>query len=162
MFFHFSRIVIRYLNQNGLIINYKSDLNFRKFVKYLIFLAYVPENSVFEEFEKICKLSNQSLEYQKVIDFFNSNFILNVFKKPNKNVTFWSANSRIIKNIPTTTNACEAYHRHLNSKISRKNKKLVKIIDIFKKEEQRLKIVMSNLKNGKLSNNSKNDKRIKI
>ncbi|KAG0441428.1 hypothetical protein DMUE_1063 [Dictyocoela muelleri] len=79
-------------------------------------------------------------EYELIYNFFERNFI--------KNKSFWSVQKRIIDNIPTTTNTCEAYHRHLNSKVSRKNSSLGRIIDIIKKEEMRTMILTQNLKSG--------------
>ncbi|KAG0420564.1 hypothetical protein EQH57_0093 [Dictyocoela roeselum] len=142
--FHFSQIITRFLLQNNLLPLYRTDSSFKNFVKYLIFLAYVPEEFVKSEFDKICELSNKNNEFEKISIFFRDNFINNSKNSKNKCISFWSANERILKDIPTTTNTCEAYHRHLNSKVSRKNQKLGKIIDILKKEEQRIKIIMSN------------------
>ncbi|KAG0431433.1 hypothetical protein DMUE_5564 [Dictyocoela muelleri] len=51
-------------------------------------------------------------------------------------------------NMQTTTNSFEAYHRHINTKVSKKNMPLFKIIDILKQEEKRIKIKAQNFKSG--------------
>lgn len=63
---------------------------------------------------------------------------------------FWSVHDRILKNFPYTNNSCEAYNRYLNSHLKKKNQELGKIIDIFKKEEQRVSLIINDLKHGKL------------
>ncbi|KAG0425309.1 hypothetical protein DMUE_6043, partial [Dictyocoela muelleri] len=51
-YFHFTQIVIRFLKTNGFIEKYRFDFEFQKFVKYLLFLTYVPIHAVISEFEK--------------------------------------------------------------------------------------------------------------
>ncbi|KAG0435736.1 hypothetical protein DMUE_4566 [Dictyocoela muelleri] len=116
--FHLNQIVVRFMNEKKIIENYKKDLNFKKYVKYLLILAYVPESSVENEYNKIKGLKKDKYEYTVIDDFFSKNFIYNNTKIKNKN--FWSVNTRIIENLPTTTNSCEAYHKHLNSKVNKK------------------------------------------
>ncbi|KAG0420574.1 hypothetical protein DMUE_6337, partial [Dictyocoela muelleri] len=144
--FHFNQIVVRFMIENKIIENYKNDLTFRKFVKYLLSLAYVPKQSVESEYKKINNIKKNKYEYNLINDFFAKNFIYNNMKIKNKN--FWSAYSRIINNLPTTTNSCEAYHKHLNSKVNKKNSALAKIIDLLKREEVRIRIMIQNIKSG--------------
>ncbi|KAG0440058.1 hypothetical protein DMUE_2017 [Dictyocoela muelleri] len=75
---------------------------------------------------------------------------------------FWSISERVANSIPTTTNSFEAYHRYMNSKISKKSHEKGKIIDIIKKEERRCKIIINNLKKGRLSKSFDKYKTIRI
>ncbi|KAG0436856.1 hypothetical protein DMUE_4011 [Dictyocoela muelleri] len=144
--------------KNNLIVFYKSNPNFRRFIKYLLLLAYIPEENILIEFKKLEKLFENSEVYKQAYEYFSNNFIHN--ENPTKIISFWSVHWRIINSISTTTNSCEAYHRHLNSKISKKNPELGKIIDILKKEEKRNKMLISNIKSGKVVTSK--DKKVQI
>ncbi|KAG0437618.1 hypothetical protein DMUE_3591 [Dictyocoela muelleri] len=56
-YFHFNQIIIRYLKKNKFLEIYKTNSYYKKFIKYMIFLAFVPHECVYAEFEKICCLS---------------------------------------------------------------------------------------------------------
>ncbi|KAG0435219.1 hypothetical protein DMUE_4828 [Dictyocoela muelleri] len=100
------------------------------FVKSILILAFVPENMIIVEYEKISKTRENNEYYDLILNFFHDNFINNE-KSKIKNKNFWSANERILNEIPTTTNSCEAYHKHLNRKIDKKNMPLMQVIDVF-------------------------------
>ncbi|KAG0425376.1 hypothetical protein DMUE_6037 [Dictyocoela muelleri] len=85
--------------------------------------------------------------YKIVTEYFENNFINNE-KNKIKQKSFWLINNRVIKDISTTTNSYGGFHRHLNSKVSRKNTSLIKIIDILEREERMLKIITQNIKSG--------------
>ncbi|KAG0440544.1 hypothetical protein DMUE_1665 [Dictyocoela muelleri] len=130
--------------------DYKNDMIFRKVVKYCYLLAFIPVENVKIEFEKIKLLSNNSVTCNEFLIYFENDFILNVGKKGNKNLNLWSVNERIHNNIPYTTNSCEAYHRHLNTKIIKKDRPIGTIISILQKEEQRVRLLIESLRTGKI------------
>ncbi|KAG0439287.1 hypothetical protein DMUE_2539 [Dictyocoela muelleri] len=102
---------------------------------------------------------NGSIIINDFLEYFENNFILNSKRYPNKNKSIWSINIRIHLNLPYTTNPCEWNHRHLNSKINKKDQPLAKIISILQKEEQRIKLLINSLKSGKTKGNI-SDKRV--
>ncbi|KAG0442558.1 hypothetical protein DMUE_0186 [Dictyocoela muelleri] len=134
-YFHFTQIIIRFLKQNKYIEIYKNNIKYKTFVTYLIFLTYVPLNKILE-LNKICLLKQNELGYIILISYFKSNFIENNEIISTKERKFWSVNERIHFDIPTTTNSCEAYHRYLNSKISKKNQNIEKNINLLKKKKK--------------------------
>ncbi|KAG0437428.1 hypothetical protein DMUE_3692 [Dictyocoela muelleri] len=97
--------------------NYKNDLTFRKYVKYLLSLTYIPEKCVESECKKNNNIKKNKNEYNLIDEFFAKKFIYNNMKIKKQ---FLVGICRIIKYSPTTTNSCEAYHKHLNSKINKK------------------------------------------
>ncbi|KAG0431886.1 hypothetical protein DMUE_5537 [Dictyocoela muelleri] len=127
--FHFSQIVVRFLKESKIITFYKNETDFRKYVKYTLLLSYIPIEKIDYEFAKIQKLKKDLWHYDLFYDFFIKNFLNSQIK--NKKREFWSVHFRILNNIPTTTNSCEAYHRHLNSRTSKKNTILGKIVDLL-------------------------------
>ncbi|KAG0442077.1 hypothetical protein DMUE_0560 [Dictyocoela muelleri] len=88
--------------------------------------------------------------FQRFMNFYIEVFIINNAKISTKEIKFWSVNHRILNSIPTTTNSCETYHRHLKLKLVKKDTELARIIDILKKEEGRNTLKMNNLKSGKI------------
>ncbi|KAG0440947.1 hypothetical protein DMUE_1400 [Dictyocoela muelleri] len=131
MAFYFRQILIRYLKPR-FIDKYKHDKAFKKMVTFCYFLSFVPKDKIEYEFNKIFqKYKDIDLAFYEFINFFYENFIIN--KRKNKVSNFWSANDRVILGLMYTTNSCEAYHRYLNSKLTKKDSQLVKIIDILKK-----------------------------
>ncbi|KAG0442585.1 hypothetical protein DMUE_0164 [Dictyocoela muelleri] len=99
---------------------YKHNDNFRKFIKYILYLAYVPKEKVEIEFIKISSFNNDGYFYDISQEYFENNSIINTSNLITKKISFWSLNKRIRMEIPSTTNSCEGYHRHLNSKVVRK------------------------------------------
>ncbi|KAG0441400.1 hypothetical protein DMUE_1081 [Dictyocoela muelleri] len=153
--FHFNQLIVNFLKKNQLIGIYKVNEKFRKFVKYLLILSYVPKEKIEVEFEKIIAIKEDNNIYDIIIKYFKLNFIEN-FDNKIKNKDFWNVYDRVKENIPTTTNSCEAYHRHINSKISRKNMNLVRVIEILKQEERRLKLKIQKLKSATFQSDEKN------
>ncbi|KAG0427305.1 hypothetical protein DMUE_5912, partial [Dictyocoela muelleri] len=137
--FHLSQIIVRYLKPS-FINRYKYDSDFKNYVKYMYFLAFVPVEKINREFMKILALKKNEYEYIEFTNWFENNFINNYKNLANKNCGFWSVNKRILSGLPYTTNNCEAYHRYLNTKINQKNRPIGLIIDMLKKEERRIRI----------------------
>ncbi|KAG0441280.1 hypothetical protein DMUE_1167 [Dictyocoela muelleri] len=144
--FHFNQIVVRYMNENNILEKYKNDANFKKYVKYLLSLSFIPESNVIEDFNKIKNTKRDDNEYNLITNFFEKNFLNNNLNI--KKINFWSAYQRVINDLPTTTNSSEAYHKYLNSKVTRKNTSLCKVVVILKKEEMLTKLIIQNIKSG--------------
>ncbi|KAG0441405.1 hypothetical protein DMUE_1078 [Dictyocoela muelleri] len=50
--FHFNQIITRFMIENKIIDIYKTNEHFKKIVRYLLILAYLPTNIVKSEFKK--------------------------------------------------------------------------------------------------------------
>ncbi|KAG0437492.1 hypothetical protein DMUE_3659 [Dictyocoela muelleri] len=74
-YFHFTQIIIRFLEQNKYIEIYKNNNTYKTFVKYFIFLAFVSIKEIFSEFNMICLLKQDEPCYINLISYFKSNFI---------------------------------------------------------------------------------------
>ncbi|KAG0437908.1 hypothetical protein DMUE_3413 [Dictyocoela muelleri] len=149
--FHMTQIIMRYLSSSHLMYLYKENNEFRKSVKYLIILSYLPEEEVIGKFNILFeKIKRKDDSLKNLFNYFYKNFLSFENKESPKNISFWSVYNRIINDVPTTTNSCEAYHRYLNSNFSRKNQKLEKVIDMLKKEEVRTHKKIMELKSGRM------------
>ncbi|KAG0438517.1 hypothetical protein DMUE_3037 [Dictyocoela muelleri] len=114
------------MNKEKILQNYKSDNNFKKYVKFLMILAYIPIEKVNDEFKKLKKYMNKENEYIKITEYFDQTFLQNKHNIGTKELNFWSVNKRMLIDVPTTTNTCESYHKYINSMIKKKNPSLGK------------------------------------
>ncbi|KAG0434432.1 hypothetical protein DMUE_5187 [Dictyocoela muelleri] len=70
-------------------------------------------------------------DLNKLIDYFEQSFIYN-----NRNeIAEWGCYSRILNNIPLTTNVCEGFNRALNRLISGYHPSLIKIIKLLRTQD---------------------------
>lgn len=154
--FHFTQICVRWVINNDLLNRYQSDGDFMSFVKKIMILAYFPEADIVSTFKEIEHLADDSgkLEFYK---FFNRNFIICSDNILTKSLSFWSCHKRIENGIPITTNSCEAYHRHLNTKVRKTADTFERFVNVLKKEEDRLQKKYNNLMNGINISNRKDD-----
>jgi hypothetical protein len=154
--FHYSQIIWRFVQNKGAVTVYNNDFEFQKCVKYILLLPYVPVKHINYEF---LKLKNEYYygDLNKIfLDFFEDNFIRNIHNVETKKIEFWSVHDRIINKQPGTTNSVEAWHRYLNLKAEVKHPNICKCIDVIRVEENKMKIQINNLMNGKKSMCSSN------
>lgn len=145
---------MRYLQSSKLINKYKENANFNFSIRKIMSLAYVPITEIDGVYESLSLISD--LDVQIFLSYFNANFMSEKATRLSKGPAFWSVHQRILLKISTTTNSCEAYHRHLNKNAEKSSQPLENCINLFKKEEQRIKRKIGNLMAGcsvKKSNN---------
>ncbi|KAG0429009.1 hypothetical protein DMUE_5772 [Dictyocoela muelleri] len=70
--FHFNQITTRFMIENKIIDVYRTNEHFRKYVKYLLILAYLPPAVVKNEFKKITEMKLNSFPYISILAFSNS------------------------------------------------------------------------------------------
>ncbi|KAG0436636.1 hypothetical protein DMUE_4121 [Dictyocoela muelleri] len=75
--FYFSQIVVKFIYENKILPFYKNADNFKTFVKYLMILAFVPEEKVEEEFTNLKLLKKEMQDFELILYFFVRNFIKN-------------------------------------------------------------------------------------
>ncbi|KAG0441275.1 hypothetical protein DMUE_1173 [Dictyocoela muelleri] len=160
--FHFCQIIYRFLISNGHMKRFKEDAEFKKLIKHLLFLAYVSVSNVTLEFEKIEKLAEKVVGFSEILRIFKKNFIENSYNLLTKEIQYWSIHERILKDLPTTTNSLEAYHRHLNSKVERKKPNLKKAMLLIKKEEKRISIKINSIMRGNILPNKRKNNNLKV
>ncbi|KAG0437476.1 hypothetical protein DMUE_3664 [Dictyocoela muelleri] len=73
--FHFSKIVVKFMNENKILPFYKNEDNFKTFIKYLMILDFVPEEKAEEEFANLKLLRKEMQECELIYNFFERNFI---------------------------------------------------------------------------------------
>lgn len=106
----------------------------------------------------------------KIFNFFENNYVLGKKNRKERSPvpyppTFWSVGSLVDDNLPRTQNTVEAWHRRLNSVISRSHIGCYKLINELKQEHIYIKNLIENIKKGnikkRLAKYKKRDERIK-
>ncbi|KAG0437400.1 hypothetical protein DMUE_3712 [Dictyocoela muelleri] len=90
----------------------------------------------------------------KVFEFFANNFLKDT-NELTRSKNFYSLYERILLDIQTTTNSVEAWHKYLNSFVTKNSENMGKIIDILRIQDKKTNLAINNLLNG----NIKNEKR---
>lgn len=155
--FHFGQIVWRKLQTFDLQTLYKKDPNFKKFIRYLLSLAFIPKEDVYTTFDYISNV----FEYKKFdnvarfLKYFRKNFIgsynkNNVCKKkPFYCLNFWSCYKRVIRDIPRTINNLEAWHNNLSKKNIIAHPNLCRFLNSLQKIEEINRLRICRLSKGK-------------
>jgi hypothetical protein len=115
-------------------------------------LPYCPAEdfqTIYNELEQKVQEDEKLLILLPFITEFKSCFMVEDFRNFTKLCSFWSVYSRIFEDLPTSTNSLEAWHRSLNSKSAIANPNIYKCIDLLKKEENKTRIYVDNLKYGR-------------
>ena len=148
--FHFNQIFQRRIVKLGYFKLYKHNVEFRLRCKLIVSLAFVPLCKITEEIESLKFYFSSKIklvdESQILLNWFDINFNKNK-KYMNHNSVFWSVRSRLIKNIPLTTNSLEAYNRHLNSVANTQHPSIYSLISELKKEMELVNIEIIKINN---------------
>ncbi|KAG0436563.1 hypothetical protein DMUE_4159, partial [Dictyocoela muelleri] len=123
-FFHFSQNIWRKIQKLQLTSIYKNENNFRKLVKMMCALSFVPIKNLKDEIEKFQNYAEKSTFYSQfklIFLWFKNTYCFDIQNENSKRTifspSFWSVSTRIIESCPITTNAIEGWHRSLNSNI---------------------------------------------
>lgn len=148
-YFHFTQIIWRWIQQLGLVIEYKNFVIFKEFIRKLISLCFLPSDYIIPAFILIKeRYSTTSSSYYKIIDKFERNYIYSDNTLTGTH-TFWNCYERIKNNMPLTTNALEGYHRFINNSFKTAHPNLAIFLDFLIKEELRISIKITEVMKGK-------------
>lgn len=156
--FHFGNIIWRRIQLMGYVRIYRQDFQYRKFIKKILLLAYVPTDDVKLAFSQITYNCDKIKHYDEIIFYFYKNFIEETNKSETKKIQFWNCYDRIMQSQPTTTNSLEAWHKNLNRGLT--SKSISCCLSILRNEEKRTRILIDNLKYGQIKTKPYNNKQI--
>ncbi|KAG0439212.1 hypothetical protein DMUE_2588 [Dictyocoela muelleri] len=88
---HFTQIMIRYIQKSGYLYLYKNNIEYKRFIKYLLMQAYVPIKNVISEFEKLKEIKKDFKEYNDAFEYFRDHFIINNKNIKTMQISFWGA-----------------------------------------------------------------------
>ncbi len=118
--FHFGQMIWKKIQGFGLSTIYKGTKSWQRgVIKKCFHLAFIPEEQVLMEFEKISFEVSKQENNENILLFliyFRKQFVAgDVSTNPAYDVKFWSCYKRVLNSIPRTTNSLEGWHRQLNS-----------------------------------------------
>lgn len=126
-FFHFSQSLWRRIQTFKLASKYKNDNKTNLYIKMIVALAFVPDEKIVNEFEKLVDYFlniGVDEEIVNLLMWFQDNYIKNsvylVGNDEEKNYYSWNVHFNILKKWPKTSNSLEGWHRSLNSIVSKK------------------------------------------
>jgi hypothetical protein len=169
-FFHLNQNIWRRIQNFSLEAAYNdldSKVNYRKLLKMLVVLCYIPTDDVIELFEKISATLDLSDALQaqiKVIyDYFEETYIGKnrvvksgrgrsakstiVRAKPKYDISFWSIHKRLVKDLPRTTNSVESWHNSFGNTL-KSHPIVYDLIEALRKEDKRNSDILIKLQTG--------------
>lgn len=143
-YFHFSQCLFRKLQKLGLKTLYENNLVFRKKIKFLKALAFIPEIDVLDVlWDLIFYLRDGEDDEAMFEEFFEyflhawiSDTCYNDEHSPGKlKLNWWNCYELVLISLPKTNNVIEARNRHFNIQLP-KNPNIWKFLETLKKEIQ--------------------------
>lgn len=154
--FHYTQAIWKRIAGLGSITEYKNNSQFKKCVRYIMHLSFVPvidvpkfynliRKKIYEE--KFDSLINFCEYFEKVyvgeIDDLN-----NIVKPPIYDIRFWNVFDRIKKNLPRTSNGAETWNRIFNSRTEIPHPNIARFINELFQIEDANKFNITRAKNG--------------
>lgn len=139
-FFHFSQSIFRQVQSNGLKQRYETDADFALMLRLLPALAFVPEQSVVEAFERLCDKNVFPCEVQPVVDYFEDTWIGRLQRRNHRRTPhfphcMWNCFDGVLEGLPKTNNSIEGWHRGFETQIAADHPNIWKFIDGIQREQ---------------------------
>lgn len=142
--FHLGQSIWVRIGNLGLINRYRNDLEFKKIIKMLLCLSFVPADDVLYAYQVIKQLISDSniTGLDRFIAYFEKNYIgifgnsFDDFTKPIFEVKFWNVYYRVMNNLPRTTNNAESWNRTFNMRTAVANPNIAQFINDLLREEE--------------------------
>jgi hypothetical protein len=166
--FHYGQAVWRKLCSLGLNYYYNNDQKFRKRIRMLINLVFVPKNCITIELNKIISVFENEHESCEKLKEFISYFLNNYLGRCDENgkyidslfgLDFWSVYENVKNELPRSTCSVEAWHRSLNAIFGIAHPNFGRFIEAIQAEEESCRIKIMQCTAGKLCISDKNLKK---
>lgn len=150
--FHLGQNIIKNVRTNGFITQFRENEYYKIFIRALICLAFIPEESICDVFDFLFYHPNRPRDTNLTYNYFFNNYIGSPSQRLTMSVLFpmelWSSRISLIYNIPRTNNAIEGWHNKLNRNFEAKCPTFTKFVSQLQKEEESVKQKFINLTNG--------------
>lgn len=134
-YFHFRQALYRRICSSGLKRKYDTDKDFNKQIKFLISLAFVPEDLVLTAFNVIEKSGILTDHTQQFCSYFKKNWmgIQDDNKKKHASFSFhlWNYFNRTLNEEPRTNNFSESWHSALKKQVQSKHPSIWKFFEFM-------------------------------
>lgn len=153
-FFHFSQIIWRRIQSEGLAIKYGNDTKFNFEMRQLLALAFIPTAKIPEYFSAL--KSTLCEDGIRIATWFEYGYVLGRPKlksnstiiergQPSYKPQFWAVEDQIEFNLPRTQNSLEAWHNRLQSLVGRHHTGMFDLIKHLQQEEITVQTTIQNL-----------------
>ncbi|KAL4085498.1 hypothetical protein QTP88_027356 [Uroleucon formosanum] len=143
-FFHLSQCIWRHLQEAGLQKNYIQDSEFALHIRMLPALAFVPQNKVIKDYEKLLDseyFSENEELLMPIIDYFEGTWIGRLHRRGQRRdpiipISVWNCYDLVAADLPRTNNSVEGWHNCFSSTLnSSKHPSIWRFIHALQKEE---------------------------
>ncbi|KAL4131605.1 hypothetical protein QTP88_008898 [Uroleucon formosanum] len=143
-FFHLSQCIWRHLQEAGLQKNYIQDSEFALHIRMLPALAFVPQNKVIKDYEKLLDseyFSENEELLMTIIDYFEGTWIGRLHRRGQRRdpiipISVWNCYDLVAADLPRTNNSVEGWHNCFSSTLnSSKHPSIWRFIHALQKEE---------------------------
>jgi hypothetical protein len=156
--FHLGQSVYRKIQKLGQICNYKKSYAFKKAVRMLLSLSFVPPKNIAFELENIVSFVKKSeiwTIFEAVFNYFKKTYISHsIFGIVNDENDFtrfcWSGYERILQRIPLTNNGVEAWNNCIKVRSCISHPNIRRFTNMLQKEEELTRIKLIKCKNGEV------------
>jgi hypothetical protein len=148
--FHLGQCLWRKVQEVHLTAAYRDDDRLRLYVKMLLALSFVPSADVPAAFDTL--VENSPNEMNDLIDYWEDSYIGRQRRhrraEPRFPVRVWNVRDRVIEGLPRTNNSVEAWHRAFQQTIDCHHPSIYRLIDQFRKEQDRVEIDLERFQAG--------------
>ncbi|XP_067950355.1 uncharacterized protein [Watersipora subatra] len=136
-FYHLSQAIYRYVQNEGLQVQYQNDVDINMCIRSMAALAFVPVNDIKESIETFP--DNIPEVAQPVVDYFEDAYIGQQQRRgrqePRFPHTMWSIHERVVNSLPHTNNNVKRWHRHMQTNISAHHPNFWHFLIILRREQ---------------------------
>ncbi|KAL3885700.1 hypothetical protein ACJMK2_025746 [Sinanodonta woodiana] len=156
--FHFGQCVWRKLQTEGFSEHCRNEPDFALLVKRLIVLAFFPPQDVIDLFEHLLE-DPAYRDIDVICDYMENNFIGRLRRArrgpPRFAIQLWSQYSRVIDNLPRSSNAIEGWHNAFNNVVGFAHPTTTKLARKLQQKQHRNQLLRRQLELGTTTGNKK-------
>ena len=141
-FYHFSSIIWKRIQNVGLQQRYSNYQELALHLRMLCAIAFLPPTDVIQGFEELVnEIRNiYSDKVDKILDYFEDNFIYRFRRNPSFALDLWNMFNRTDDELPRTNNSVEGWHRSFQGHASTCHPVFWKFLSILRNEESLIRV----------------------
>ena len=168
-FFHLSQAVFRQACQRGLRVPYEQDERIMRHVKFLAALAFVPEADVLQAFQSIegsPDYPDDNDDLHDLYRYFEATYLGRPLRdgrrrRPRFPITSRNQTERMRRDLPSTNNLIEGWHRGLQASLDGDHPSIWRCIRVLQKEEVLANTIVEQIRGGQEGRKEKVEQKTK-
>lgn len=151
--FHLGQAFYRHLEQLGLALRYREDLQFNEECRMILALAFVPEVDVIGTWGQLMELPNRAIELDSPLaKYFERTYIGERTRTRRRAAVFaveqWNVSELLKEDLPRTTNAVEGWHNNFRQSAASCHLSFNKLCEKIRQEQGRQEVLLEKLTSG--------------